>query len=563
MSDPLDQLDYTLDPYQHQAEIFPKLTANQMERASRFGTVEKRSKGDLLFERGERTVDFFLVLEGSVEIFDEVKGESRVFTVHGERQFTGELDLFSDRMILVSGRMGEDGRVVRIDRASFRKMLLAETDIGDIVMRAFILRRIGLITQEQGSVTLILTQESADSIRIERFLRRNGYPVRSLEASSSDEAQDCLNASHLTEADCPLVIYSGHEPVSRPSNAKLADCLGLSEDIHPEVTYDVAIVGAGPAGLAAAVYAASEGLGTVVLEMEAPGGQAGTSSKIENYLGFPIGVSGQALAGRAQVQAQKFGAKIALPKQAVAIDYADHQYHIKLDDDTSATARTVVIASGARYRSLDLPECAAFEGLGVHYAASPIEARLCSSEDVVVVGGGNSAGQAAVFLSRYARRVFMLVRSKLLAESMSDYLIGRIEASGNINLLTSTEVTGLEGQNHLERISWKNHETNESTTLPVRHVFLMVGATPNTGWLNGFLQLDESGFVCVGSRVSGNGWPLDRPPHLLETSRPGVFAVGDVRADSVKRVASAVGEGAIAVQFIHSVLAELAVSKQT
>ena len=561
---PLDEsiLEYA-DPYQREREIFPELSAEQVERVKRFGRVERLAKGAAVFTRGERTVDFFVVISGCIEILDHSHerdgGGPEVVTTHAASQFTGELDLFNDRMILVSGRMGEGGEVVRVCRADFRKLLLAEPDIGDVVMRAFILRRIGLVQHEQASVTLIGAAHSGEGVRIERFLRRNGYPVRAFDAEpdSAGDGLAILEGFGLTPDDCPVVVCPGGSPLKCPSNVDLARCLGIAEDLDPSVVYDVAVVGAGPAGLAAAVYAASEGLCTVVLEGEAPGGQAGTSTKIENYLGFPMGVSGQELAGRAQVQAQKFGAKIALPRKAIGLECGAPPYKIKLDGGEVVSARTVVVASGARYRGVNLPECKTFEGVGVHYAATPIETKLCAGEEVVIVGGGNSAGQAAIHLSRTVKHVHILVRGERLADSMSDYLVGRIEAAANISLRTRTEVVGLAGDKHLEHVTWKDHAADGAETRPIRHVFLMVGAEPNSEWLRDCLMLDEKGFVCVGAAVPAAGkWPLDRAPHILETSLPGVFAVGDVRADSVKRVASAVGEGSIAVQFVHRVLAE-------
>jgi len=543
------------DPYLREGEIFPKLSSDQIERTRRFGVEEALPGGTMLFRRGERSVDFFVVLEGSVEILDHVCGEVEVVTVHRASQFTGELDLFNDRKILVDGRMGEDGRVLRVRRAEFRKLLLAEPDIGDVVMLAFILRRLAFLKHEQASVTLVASEESPDSLRIERFLRRNGYPVRTLDANDPGKAGALLAELGLAVGDCPVVVCPGDRTLTNPSTVELADCLGLAEEVDPDRVYDVAVVGAGPGGLAAAVYAASEGLSTLVLEVEAPGGQAGTSSKIENYLGFPTGVSGQSLAGRAQLQAQKFGAKIALPRRVVRLGCETWPYRLHLDDGSYATSRSVVIATGAKYRGLEIAEGHKFDGVGLHYAASAIEAKLCSGEEVIVVGGGNSAGQAAVFLSRFAKHVHVLVRGATLAESMSDYLVGRIEASGTITLRTRTEIAALEGDRHLERVTWRDRDTERTETRAIRHVFLMVGATPNTDWLDGCLKLDEKGFVCVGNQVQfEEGWTLDRPPHILEASLPGVFAVGDVRADSVKRVASAVGEGSIAVQFVHRVL---------
>ena len=544
------------DPYQREQQTFPKLTAEQIERAKGFGTVDTLAKGTLVFDRGDRSVDFFIVLDGNIEIFEYRGNEQNVFTVHGPNQFTGEVDLFNDREILVGGRMGMDGAVVRINRAGFRKMLSSEPDIGEIVMRAFILRRVGLIRYEQGSVTLIGSRQSPDRLRIERFLRRNGYPIRALDSVGA-AGREVLSDKGLSDDDLPVVICSGDQVLKNPTTAQVAKCLGLVEDLDPARVYDVAVVGAGPAGLASAVYAASEGLETVVLEAEAPGGQAGTSSKIENYLGFPTGVSGQALAGRAQIQAQKFGARIALPRQVTGIDCSRRPYALQLDDGSQVTSEAVVIASGARYRTLDLDNGRAFDGAGVNYAATAMEAGLCANEDAIVVGGGNSAGQAAVFLSRHARHVHMLVRGARLADSMSDYLVGRIDASPRITLRTRTEIVGLNGDRHLEGVTWRNRDTGEAETHPIRHVFLMIGAAPNSGWLNGCLALDDRGFVHTGEGVDRSGdWPLERTPHILETSRPGIFAVGDIRAGSVKRVASAVGEGSIAVQFIHRVLDE-------
>jgi thioredoxin reductase (NADPH) len=542
------------DPYQREAEIFPRLSPEQIERIRRFGEAFEYPEGHVLFKEGDRGVDFFVVLRGCIEIYDELYGELRVFTVHRECNFTGELDLFNNRMILVGGRMGTAGEVLRVPRSNFRKLLLAEPDIGDLVMQAFLLRRRGFISHEQGSVTLFSPARSADGLRIERFLRRNGYPVRVSILEADQEARECLAEIGVDESQCPVVVRAGFPVLFTPTNAMLAEALGLAEPLEQKVPYDLAVIGGGPAGLAAAVYGASEGLSTVVAEAEAPGGQAGTSSKIENYLGFPIGISGQNLAGRAQVQAQKFGATIAIAKRAVKIDQS-WPYRVHFEDGSHLEARSVVIACGARYRGLDLPECTSFEGLGIHYAASSIEARLCEKEEVIIVGGGNSAGQAAIFLSRHASHVYMLVRGKRLAESMSDYLVGRIEASKNISLLTCTEIVGLAGEKHLEQVTWRNRDTGDRVLKPIRHVFLMVGAAPNTDWLRGIVELDGSGFVKTGPFLE-DGWPLQRPPYLFETNQPGIFAVGDVRSDSVKRVASAVGEGSIVVQFIHRYLAE-------
>jgi thioredoxin reductase (NADPH) len=551
------------DPYERQAQTFPRLSDEQVARAKAFGCVEDLPKGTVLFSRGDRTVDFFLVLEGNIEIYEDgPDGAPNVFTIHGKHQFTGELDLFNDRDILVGGRMGEDGRVARMSRPQFRRMLTAEPDIAETIMRAFILRRVGLMQHAQGAVTLVASRFRAvgDGLRVQRFLSRNGYPLRVLDLENdASAAQALLEANGLGPDDLPVVVCGPHRVLRNPTNAELAECLGISEEIEPGAVFDVAVVGAGPSGLASAVYAASEGLRTLVLEAEAPGGQAGTSSKIENYLGFPTGISGQALAGRAQVQAQKFGARIVVPRTVARLDCDRRPYALQLDDGSQVQAKAVVIATGARYRRLgQLENFDRFEGgNGIHYAATAIEAGLCEREEAAVVGGGNSAGQAAVYLSRYASHVHVLVRGEGLAGSMSDYLVGRIEASDRITLHTHTEVVALAGERHLERVTWRNRRTGREETRPVSNLFLMLGAVPNTDWLEGCgVLLDDKGFVRVGG-AGAEGDPRweGRAPHMLETSRPGIFAVGDVRAGSVKRVASSVGEGSVVVSSVHQVLA--------
>jgi thioredoxin reductase (NADPH) len=545
------------DPYERRAQTFPRLTEDQVERAGEFGVVQALPRGTVLFDRGDRMVDFFIVLEGTIEIYEPSPSGPIVFTTLGTNQFTGELDLFSARENLVGGRMGTTGRVIRTRRAQFRRLLAAEPDVAEIIMRAFILRRVGILEHEQAASLLIGPRSSADTLRIYRFLDRNGYPVRLL-AAETQEARDTLAARGLAAGDEPMVITAYAQALKNPSNRELAVAVGLLERLDPEAVYDVAVVGAGPAGLAAAVYSASEGLNTLVLEADAPGGQAGTSSKIENYLGFPTGITGQALAGRAQVQAQKFGARLAVPRRVVRLGCEAHPYTLELDDGERVRTKTVVVATGARYRKLDLENFDRFEGCGIHYAATAIEAGLCEGEEVVVVGGGNSAGQAAVYLSHHASCVHVLVRGTGLAASMSDYLIGRIAASKTIALHTETEISRLEGKRVLERVTWRNRRSGAEESRAISNVFLMLGAKPNTEWLRGCVQLDEAGFVRCGEgfQASGGGNP-DRLPHVLETSRPGVFAVGDVRAGSIKRVASSVGEGSIVVSAIHGVLATM------
>lgn len=544
------------DPYVRTAQTFPVLTEEQIQRAKLLGQEDTLPKGTILFERGQRSVDFFIVLKGNIEIYEHRRDGLNVFTVHGEHQFTGEIDLFNSRQILVGGRMGEDGSVLRFDRQQFRKLIAAEPDIGEVVMRAFILRRMGLISHQQASITLIATKDSADKLRIERFLRRNGYPLEVINYGTDSQETAFLNDVDINIESLPAVyIHLGEQLLYNPSNLELAEQLGLVETLPPDHIYDVAIIGGGPAGLSAAVYAASEALETVLIEAEAPGGQAGTSSKIENYLGFPTGISGQALAGRAQIQAQKFGATIALPFSASAIDCQSQPFMLTLDNQAKILAKTVVVASGARYRTLNFEH--PFDNAGVYYAATAMEGSFCQNEPVIVVGGGNSAGQAAVFLSGHASHVHILVRSKNLNATMSDYLISRIKASDRITLHTQTEITALKGDNHLEEVTWYNNNTDTSETHDIRHVFLMIGAVPNTHWLQDCLMLDEKGFICTGIQlVERQTWQLQRPPTIFETSVPGIFAAGDVRSGSVKRVASAVGEGAIIISQVHQFLSE-------
>ncbi|MCY1078435.1 FAD-dependent oxidoreductase [Archangium lansingense] len=532
------------------AQTFPRLSPDMAARVSAYGTEEWLPKGTFLFQRGDRRIDFFFVLEGCIEILDfGPDGEPNLVVEHSEGQFTGELNLFNDREILVSGRTTTDSRVVRVKHADFRRLVTGEPDIGELIMRAFILRRVGLIQHSQGGVILIGPGHGANTLRLERFLIRNGYPHRLLDTEVDPAAGGFLACFKLTPDQLPVVIAPGRRVFHNPPNALLSDELGITESVDPGHSYDLVVVGAGPGGLAAAVYAASEGLETLVIEALAPGGQAGTSSKIENYLGFPTGISGQALAGRAQVQAQKFGARLLISRAVTGIDCERTPYRLRMEDGRTVMARAVVIATGARYRKLDVPQLERFEGQGIHYAATAMEAQLCTGEEVVVVGGGNSAGQAAVFLSRTVARVHVLVRGRGLAATMSDYLVQRIHSSPRITLHTRTELTALDGDTLLREVTWINRDTGEVSTHRIGNVFVMIGAEPNTEWLQGCLELDNKGFVKTGYDAEGH--PLASP---YETTRLGIYAVGDVRSGSVKRVASSVGEGSVVVQAIHRYL---------
>lgn len=532
------------DPYLRVGQIFPTLSDAQIMRAKPFGQIEKVSQGTVLFERGQRSVDFFIVLEGTIEIYEHTAEGIQTITVHKQHEFTGELDLFSNREILVSGKMGLEGKVLRVNRTNFRKLLAAEPDISDVIMQALVLRRRGLISHKQASVTIITSKHSGETLRIEHFLQRNGYPMETIDFEEYI-SKNRLAGLKIDHNKLPAVlIHNRAEILHSPSNLDLAKALGLSEQIIENHIYDVAIIGAGPAGLSGAVYSTSEGLSTILIETEAPGGQAGTSSKIENYLGFPMGISGQDLAGRAQVQAHKFGVTIALPYAVQSVDCSERPYKIVMDHHCKVRAKTIIVASGARYRKLNLPNEEQFEGAGIYYAATVMEGDICKNEEVVIVGGGNSAGQAAVFLSRFASHVHILVRNEDLSSTMSDYLIQRIKATNRITLHSSTEVVRLIGERSLDKVMWKNKLTGATETHPIRHIFLMLGAIPNTHFVKDCLLLDEKGFIRTGSEMSKcQSWQLSRTPMMLETSIPGVFAIGDVRSGSIKRVATAVGEG--------------------
>ena len=538
------------DAYKRKAQIYPILSDEMTERIAQYGQIESVTKGQMLFTRGDRTVDFFLVLEGAIEIYEgDDAAPEHVVTVHRAHQFTGEVDLLNDRMILVSGRAIEDSRVVRVPRPDLKRLVTGETDIAEIMMRAFILRRVGLIQHGQGGVLVIGANHNADTLRIQRFLTRNGYPHRLLDTEVDPDAEGFLVSFNVQPDQLPVVVTPDDVVRHNPTTGELADLLGLTEELDPSVVFDIAIVGAGPAGLAAAVYAASEGLSTIVIEGLAPGGQAGTSSKIENYLGFPTGISGQALAGRAQVQAQKFGARLAISRHAARLECEGRPFVVALEDGQSVRACSVVIATGARYRKLDVENYSKYEGQGIHYAATAMEQVLCGKEEVIVVGGGNSAGQAAVFLARTSAHVHIMVRADGLAETMSDYLVQRIENNPNITLHTHTEITALDGDDRLRSVTWTNRETGETQTKDIGNVFIMIGAEPNTSWLDGCLDLDAKGFIITGR--DKNGQALASP---YATTRPGLFAIGDVRSGSVKRVASSVGEGSVVIQAVHQFL---------
>ncbi|MDB4930753.1 MAG: Thioredoxin reductase [Myxococcaceae bacterium] len=543
------------------AQMFPRLTAAQVARLRPYGRERRFAAGATVWSQGQEVIPFYIVLEGRLAVVQPAAlsgcGEN-VITVHDPGQFTGEVNMISGHRSLVDGRAETDCLLLELPRERLLALVQTDAELSEVFLRAFILRRTALIAHDRGDVVLIGSRASADTLRAHEFLTRNGHPHIYLELEGDPAVGAMLACFHLRESDVPIVICRGEKVLKKPTNAEIAECLGLNAPLDPARVRDVVVVGAGPAGLAAAVYAASEGLDALVIEGHAPGGQAGSSSKIENYLGFPTGISGHALAARALVQAEKFGATLHLASEVVAIDCERRPYRLTLSSGATVQARAVVIATGAEYRKPDLPDLARYEGAGVYYGATHLEAQLCGADEVIVVGGGNSAGQAAMFLSRTARHVSVFVRGAGLAESMSRYLVRRIEESPNVTLHTRTQIEALAGDGHLEAVTFREGGAGP-VTRPVRHVFLMTGARPNTAWLGGCAALDAKGFVRTGDELGAvGGWPLARRPFLMETSLPGVFAVGDVRAGSVKRVASAVGEGSVCIQLVHRAIAEVA-----
>ena len=537
-------------------DIFPTLTAAQIGRLAPLGRERPFAAGDILFEAGGTNRPLMVVLEGEIEILAE---KDTPVTVHHPGNFSGDVDVIAGHPAVVRARGRRAGRVLEVPAVRVRSLVQTDPELSQVFLRAFILRRALLMTRSAGSIVLIGSRHSAGTLTLQEFLTRNNQPYGYLDADHDAGVQKTLEGFGVGVDDVPVLICSGSQVLKKPTIEEVADCLGLSR-LSRDVVRDVVVIGAGPAGLAAAVYGASEGLDVLVLEATAPGGQAGSSSRIENYLGFPTGVSGQDLASAALLQAQKFGAELVVARTATALQCDRRPYRIGLGPGVDVVARTVVIATGVKYNKPDIPNLARFEGVGVYYGATQVEAILCGDEDVLVVGGANSAGQAAIFLSEERRRVTMLIRGAGLSDTMSRYLIRRIEETPNIEVRTNTRIVALEGTDSLDRVTWED-AAGKRTTAPIRHVFMMTGANPNTDWLKGCVALDEKGFVKTGpdlspSDLAASRWPLRRPPLLFETSQPGVFAVGDVRAGNIKRVAAAVGEGSVCIQLVHKVLVE-------
>jgi len=536
-------------------QMFPTLEPAEIERVRRFGTVCSYRAGEALAKVGETGPGLTIILAGHVDITQrDQSGRRTPIVSYGPGSFMGELAQLSGRPALVDAYAQALVEALIIPPERLRALLIAEAELGERIMRALILRRVAILETGAGGPVIVGRAENGDVLRLQGFLRRNGHPYQRLDPETDPDAKTLIERFHIDPGQLPVVLCPDGQLLRNPSEIELARCIQLVGPIDPERVYDVAVVGAGPAGLAAAVYAGSEGLSVLVLDCRAFGGQAGASARIENYLGFPTGIAGMALMARAYNQAQKFGVEMAIPDEVTGLDAADdlapQRIALTLSSNERVSARSLVIASGARYRRLSIPNLEAFEGASVHYWASPLEARLCAGQEVALVGAGNSAGQAAVYLASQAGKVWMLVRGDDLAAGMSRYLVDRIAGLPNVEVLTRTNVTGLEGhEGMLEAIRWRREASGEEVRRPVQHLFLFIGAEPNTDWLSGSgVALDIKGFVLTGADTTNKRRPL-------ETSREGVFAIGDVRSGSVKRVAAAVGEGAQVVATLHAYLA--------
>jgi thioredoxin reductase (NADPH) len=549
--------DFGTDPATRPIDLKdPVLTEAQMGRIVRHGRRREVEAGEVLVQPGDHMRRFFVVIDGQLEIVDTVGRTGNIVMLLGAGQFSGEVSILSARPGFFRLQAKEAGTVIEVDQERLLALVQTDAELGEILLRTFILRRVEIIARGLGDVVLVGSNHSASTLRIKEFLTRNGHPHAYVDLERDGRVQDLLDHFKVSADDVPIVICRGTLVLRNPTNEQIADCLGLNDPIDSSQVRGLVVIGAGPAGLAAAVYGASEGLDVLVLEVSAPGGQAGSSSKIENYLGFPTGISGQELAARAYAQAQKFGAQILIAKAAARLACEREPYAVEIEGGTRILTRAIIIATGARYRRLPLDNLTRFEGQGIYYGATFVEAQWCGGDEVIVVGGGNAAGQAAVFLSQTAKHVHIVVRSGSLAASMSRYLIRRIEESPSISLHPNVEIAGVEGGDHLERVVWRSTVTGATQAHAIRHLFVMTGATPNTAWLDRCVTLDSGGFIKTGPDLSPEDlraakWSASRPPFLLETSLPGVFAVGDVRSGNIKRVASAVGEGSIAVAFVH------------
>ena len=538
----------------------PILTSPQIARIRGVAKLRQRTAGEILYEPGDPTPPVFVVLSGGIRILAIGGIEERIVTSYGPGQFSGELLMIAGRKSIYRCQVTETGTLLELSAKDLRAIIGKDAELGDVFMKAFLARRLSLTEKGEGNVVVLGSRYSANSLAVREFLTRDGHPFTYLDLDVDQAAQELLDRFGVSANEIPVVICNNSQVLRNPSPKEIAACLGFNSNIDECQIRDVIVVGAGPAGLAAAVYAASEGLDVLVIEKAAPGGQAGSSSKIENYLGFPTGLSGNELAARAIAQSEKFGAQIMVARTVERLNCSKRPYKVTLDNGQEMSARTVVLATGAQYNKPSVPNLDLFSGKGVYYNATFMEAQFCADEQVIVIGGGNSAGQAAVFLAQNSAGVLMLVRSKNMAETMSRYLVQRIEENPLIQVHYSSEITNLQGEGHLEEVSWIETNTSEESTKAIRHVFVMAGASPKTAWLSGCVSLDKKGFVLTGHDLASVEppipWPLSRPPQMLETSVPGIFVVGDARSGNIKRVASAVGEGSIVVHLVHQALAE-------
>jgi thioredoxin reductase (NADPH) len=538
----------------------PVLTAPQIDRIRPFAKPRQVAEGEVLYQPNDDTPPVFVVLSGAIRILAVMAGEERPVTTYSTGQFSGELLMIAGRRSIYKCQVVEAGALLELSATNLRALIGRDGELSEIFMKAFLARRLSLQETGQGNVVVLGSRYSANTLAVREFLTRDGHPFSYIDLDSDATAQEFLDRFGIAIADIPVVICNRDLVLRNPTPRQVAEALGFNSRIDDSTVRDLVVVGAGPAGLAAAVYAASEGLDVLVVEMAAPGGQASASSKIENYLGFPAGLSGNDLASRAIAQSEKFGARIMVARAVEQLRCGRRPYEVVLDDGEVILARAIVLATGAAYNKPALANLEAFTGKGVYFSATFMEAQFCASEEVVVIGGGNSAGQAAVFLSQSAATVHLLVRGTGLADTMSRYLIQRIEENARIQVHTSTELNAFEGDGHLQRVAWIDKVSGAVSTYPIRHVFVMAGASPKTSWLAGCLALDSKGFIVTGREVEAGAapvpWPLGRPPYMLETSVPGVFAVGDARSGNVKRVASAVGEGSIVVSLVHQALAD-------
>jgi thioredoxin reductase (NADPH) len=544
----------------------PTLREDQIEVLGRYGQMRETEAGQVLFRAGDTSNDFIVVLEGEVEVFDDFAGEARTMGVMRAGRFVGDLNMLTGQAIYLSAVVGKGGRVLAIPRERLKEVVTEEPNLSDIILKAFLARRSWGMRTGLG-LRIVGSRHSGDASRLRGFAARNRLPHVWIELEEDPKAEALLEEFGAKPSETPVTIWQGKDVLKNPTNAEFARIIGLKVEAPRQRTYDLVVVGAGPAGLGASVYGASEGLSTLALESVALGGQAGTSSRIENYLGFPAGLSGFELATRALVQADKFGARTAVPQEAVGLKSEDGYYRIELSEGGEVAARSVIAASGARYRRLEVPRLGRFEGVSVHYAATEAEVQPFEGEEVVVVGGGNSAGQAAVFLAGRARRVYLLIRGDDLGKSLSRYLVDRVTEAGNVELFANTEVRDLVGEDRLHGVVVEDNRSGARQTLGAKALFVFIGAEANTGWLQGAVELDERGFVLTGRELDGcalegDYWQgISRQPYPLETSLPGVFAAGDVRSGSIKRVASAVGEGSMAVRLVHQYLADAGLQK--